>query len=79
MSGREPSQAERLNTIASWFLGPRAENIEYLQSFFKKALEGQKAGREGYFPNDPVAITAEIQASEHFKGEGGHSIKTLSR
>ena len=42
------------NAIASWFLGPRAENKERLKELFSDAVEHNAEARKSYFPKDPV-------------------------
>ncbi|KAK6531098.1 hypothetical protein TWF281_007923 [Arthrobotrys megalospora] len=53
--------------VASWFLGPRAENFKYLAQSFLRVLHGQKEARINLFPNDPDFITSEIQSNELFQ------------
>ncbi|TFK69899.1 PLP-dependent transferase [Pluteus cervinus] len=56
----------RHNAVASWFLGPRAENFDVLKDLFGIALEAQEVGRKSYFPHDPAFITAQIKATEDY-------------
>ena len=41
--------------ISSYFLGPRAENFEYLRSNILTILEEQRETRLDYFPEDGVS------------------------
>lgn len=40
-------------SLATWFLGPRAENAELLERLAKRAVEGPVADRKAYQPSDP--------------------------
>ena len=42
--------------IASWFLGPKAENVELLRRCFDKIVLKQYEGRQAYFPEDSVSV-----------------------
>ena len=42
--------------ISSYFLGPRAENFEYLRSNILTILEEQRESRLDYFPEDGVSV-----------------------
>ena len=42
--------------ISSYFLGPRAENFEYLRSNILTILEEQRDTRLDYFPQDGVSV-----------------------
>ncbi|EGX53563.1 hypothetical protein AOL_s00006g429 [Orbilia oligospora ATCC 24927] len=53
--------------VASWFLGPRAENFKYMAQSFLQVLHDQKEARHSLFPNDPAFITPEIQSDERFQ------------
>ncbi|RIA97930.1 pyridoxal phosphate-dependent transferase [Glomus cerebriforme] len=55
------------NAIASWFLGPRAENSELVRKFYNKTINQQKEARRNYFPDDPFFITRSMQNSAGFK------------
>ena len=43
--------------ISSYFLGPRAENFEYLRSNILTILEEQRDTRLDYFPEDGVSVS----------------------
>ncbi|KAK6515221.1 hypothetical protein TWF506_007564 [Arthrobotrys conoides] len=58
---------ERHPVVASWFLGPRAENFKYLAQSFLRVLHDQKEARHSLFPNDPSFITPEIQSDQRFQ------------
>jgi hypothetical protein len=53
--------------ISGWFLGPRGENIKYLQTFFDQALSDQVAARQAYSSTDGLSISADVQATSIFQ------------
>ncbi|RIB26875.1 pyridoxal phosphate-dependent transferase [Gigaspora rosea] len=56
------------NAVASWFLGPRAENSEFVLEFYKEIIDEQvKARTTDYFPTDPFFITETMQNSPEYK------------
>ncbi len=54
------------NSLAAWFLGPKAENKEMLADFIQQAVEAHCKDRTDYFPEDPVYVTDEIKQSREF-------------
>ncbi|KAM3426402.1 hypothetical protein MY4824_009988 [Beauveria thailandica] len=54
--------------VSSWFLGPRAENMDVLQSLFSKVLERQKQTRVELADQDQdIFITEEMKALEIYQ------------
>lgn len=51
----------------AWFLGPKGENGELLQSLVGRALKSHLRFRAGVYPTDPPFITPEMQASPEYK------------
>lgn len=51
------SSEDRFAVIASWFLGPRAENRDILANTFDMVVGEIATGRELYYPEDPVSLT----------------------
>lgn len=59
--------ADRQRHLA-WFLGPKAENADVMESLLLQALRDYFHWRKNYFPGDPILITRSIQrefAAEH--------------
>ncbi|KZT22906.1 PLP-dependent transferase [Neolentinus lepideus HHB14362 ss-1] len=52
--------------VGSWFLGPKAENLDYFTKFFQIITEGMKNGRLQFGPDDAVSITNDIRTSQAF-------------
>ena len=50
----------------TWFLGPKAENLELLRALINEALDSHAAFRRSFHPEDPSHITAELRASPGF-------------
>ena len=48
-------------SLATWFLGPKAENAELLRRLAGRAVEAQLADRLEYQPSDPPWVTEEIK------------------
>jgi hypothetical protein len=61
--------------VSACFLGPRAENVDILQSLFSGVLAQHAATRESYHPEDGVFITDTIKASEKFQ----YTVDTLQQ
>ncbi|KAJ7201899.1 PLP-dependent transferase [Mycena pura] len=53
--------------VSACFLGPRAENVDILQSLFEGVLAQHAATRENYHPEDGVFITDTIKESQKFQ------------
>ena len=45
------------NSLAAWFLGPKAENREFFKKFLTDALDAHCEDRNKYHPEDPEYIT----------------------
>lgn len=58
--------ADRHRHLA-WFLGPKAENADVMESFLLQALRDYFHWRKNYFPGDPILITRSAQ--REFAGE----------
>lgn len=64
--------------VSSWFLGPRAENLDILQTLFSQALNRQKQARVELSDDDRdkhIFITDEMKELDVYK----ESIHTLTR
>ncbi|RHZ77170.1 hypothetical protein Glove_184g147 [Diversispora epigaea] len=56
------------NAVASWFLGPRAENGYIVRKFYEEIINKLvESRRDKYYPNDPFFITEEMQYSAEYK------------
>ncbi|KAE8356184.1 pyridoxal phosphate-dependent transferase [Aspergillus coremiiformis] len=53
--------------VGSWFLGPKAENFQYLEEMFAYILERHQKAREDMYPDDPSFITPGMQSTDTFK------------
>jgi hypothetical protein len=54
-SAYEPATAHNMhNAIASWFLGPQAENKDRLKDLFSRVVDSQAKARKAYHPEDGV-------------------------
>ncbi|EPQ51982.1 PLP-dependent transferase [Gloeophyllum trabeum ATCC 11539] len=67
---------ENHERVGSWFLGPKAENLDYFSKFFHIILDDMKKGRLLFGPNDAPSITKGIRASEAF-GNGMADLEEL--
>ena len=56
-------------SLAGWFLGPRAENREVFNEMMLKTLNWHEDRREDFFPADPSYFTNEFRNSEAAQGE----------
>ncbi len=52
---RVPTSADH-ERVSALFLGPKAENSEFLRSWFTTVVNQQKAARDAYFPDDEECI-----------------------
>jgi len=57
----------RGTSLESWFLGPKAENMNLFENLLKQALDSHREYRTSYFPNDPIAITDAIKNDQNFQ------------
>lgn len=58
---------EGTDSLAGWFLGPKAENQELFHRLLTRALEAHCSTRREYFPEDPGFITEEIKDSPEYR------------
>ncbi|KAJ7043065.1 pyridoxal phosphate-dependent transferase [Mycena alexandri] len=56
-------------TVSAWFLGPKAENSEFLQSAFGLIVDRVSKGRIEYFKDDKVFIDEEIKNHPDYKAQ----------
>ncbi|PSS37347.1 hypothetical protein PHLCEN_2v824 [Hermanssonia centrifuga] len=54
--------------IASWFLGPKAENHKFVRDGFEAIVNDLQRARKAYHPEDGVFITEDMQQSDAFVG-----------
>ncbi|KAG8702812.1 hypothetical protein FRC08_003234 [Ceratobasidium sp. 394] len=59
----------RHHRLGAWFLGPKAENAQFLKDFFMYIAEQTERARKTFQPNDPQFIGADMQASNTFQEE----------
>lgn len=55
------------SSLAAWFLGPKAENIDLFQEFAQLAIKAHCYSRQDYFPEDPIYVTEEVKRSPEYK------------
>ncbi len=55
------------NSLAGWFLGPKAENADLLKKLINQALDKHIQDRIELYPEDPIYVTEEIKNSEDYK------------
>jgi glutamate/tyrosine decarboxylase-like PLP-dependent enzyme len=55
------------DSLAGWFLGPKAENAALLKKLINQTLEHHFQDRINLYPDDPEYITDEIKESEEYK------------
>ncbi|KAL2864761.1 pyridoxal phosphate-dependent decarboxylase family protein [Aspergillus lucknowensis] len=53
--------------VSSFFLGPRAENMDFFAQNIMSILENHAKARKAYIPHDPEFIISSIKNSEAFK------------
>jgi len=63
-----------LGEIAAWFLGPKGENSELLQTMVLQAVQKTVACRQNFQPDDPQVITREIQDSKSYQKAVGNML-----
>jgi len=59
----------RHHRLGAWFLGPKAENAQFLKDFFQYIAEQTENARKNFQPNDPEFIGDDMQASATFQQE----------
>lgn len=67
LPGDSEDPTSRHPAVGAWFLGPRAENFDYLQKIFKVILDGQKDARVNLYPKDQDFITASMKDTDLYK------------
>src|SRR5262249_42934526 len=55
------------DSLATWFLGPKAENGDLLRRLAERVVQAQVEDRNSYQPSDPPWVTDEIKASQAYK------------
>ncbi|HUX78573.1 MAG TPA: hypothetical protein VMW10_02330, partial [Alphaproteobacteria bacterium] len=53
-------------SIKACFLGPRAENLELLESLVSEAIKDHAYWRRNFYPKDPAHITEELKRSQPY-------------
>ncbi|XRM42698.1 hypothetical protein ABZX51_005909 [Aspergillus tubingensis] len=68
MSAGTPEQRDRNHQIiSSYFIGPKAGNLEYFQKNIETILEELKNARLAYFPNDKPFIPEDVKNKELYQ------------
>ena len=66
-SGEIPSlEGTGTRALESWFLGPKAENVDELERLAVEAIRDQAFWRRNFHPGDPTHITEEIKRSPEY-------------
>jgi glutamate/tyrosine decarboxylase-like PLP-dependent enzyme len=70
LATQEPEQRLHLdgpgtNSLAAWFLGPRAENQALFTKLVKQGIEANCDDRKDYFPDDPPYVTPQRMDPEY--------------
>ena len=52
-----PLPHQQHQAVASWFLGPRAENIDFLKKYVQSILEDVQKTRRNLHPQDGVTTS----------------------
>ena len=55
------------DSLATWFLGPKAENGGLLRSLAERAVQAHIRDRRAYQPSDPAWVTEEMKDSPAYK------------
>ncbi|CAE6445310.1 unnamed protein product [Rhizoctonia solani] len=63
------ASSTRHDRLGAWFLGPKAENIDFLKKFLNSVADQTEHARLAYQPDDPKFIGKEMQASAVFQKE----------
>jgi glutamate/tyrosine decarboxylase-like PLP-dependent enzyme len=58
---------EGADSLATWFLGPKAENAEILRRLAERALQAHIADRGAYQPSDPEWVTEDIKGTPAYR------------
>ena len=64
---RAPARRPEADSLATWFLGPKAENADVLTRLAATALKAHAADRLAYEPNDPLWVTDEIKKTPAYR------------
>ncbi|QRV81992.1 Pyridoxal-dependent decarboxylase conserved domain [Ceratobasidium sp. AG-Ba] len=59
----------RHHRLGAWFLGPKAENAQFMKDFFMYIANETERARQTFRPKDPQFIGTEMQASDTFQEE----------
>ncbi|KAK1230099.1 hypothetical protein PQX77_006814 [Marasmius sp. AFHP31] len=65
-----PSGSEH-SIVSSYFIGPKAENMDFMSRLIQSVLNYQKEHRTSYHPEDPHFISEGIQTCASFKDAQG--------
>ncbi|CCO32119.1 L-2,4-diaminobutyrate decarboxylase Short=DABA decarboxylase [Rhizoctonia solani AG-1 IB] len=63
------TSSTRHDRLGAWFLGPKAENIDFLKQFLNSVADQTEQARLAYQPDDPKFIDKEMQSSAVFQKE----------
>ena len=55
------------DSLATWFLGPKAENADLLARLAASALKAHVADRKAFHPSDPAWVTDDTKATAAYK------------
>lgn len=55
------------DSLAGWFLGPKAENTALLQQLIQRAMDNHCNDRKNLYPDDPVYVTEEMKQTPEYK------------
>jgi hypothetical protein len=55
------------NSLAAWFLGPKAENQSLFSDLIMQGIDFNCKDRIEYFPNDPPYVTPERKDEEYYQ------------
>lgn len=55
------------DSLAAWFLGPKAENARLLKELINRAMDAHCEDRKALYPNDPVYVTEAMKQTEEYQ------------
>lgn len=55
------------NSLAAWFLGPKAENAPVFKDMINQAIDANSLDRKNLFPQDPVYVTKARQDPSYYE------------
>lgn len=64
---RESLDRSQLSAIGAWFLGPKAENLDYLKEKVQELLDNYHKYRQTLYPDDRAFINRDMRESSLFK------------